>query len=175
MSESMLQQIEIRKIKPAETKLYRELRLFSLKNDSKAFGSTYEEEAGKEVLGFEKHIAEENPENFIVAAFYQNKPISICGFYRQRFIKGRHHGEIIQVFTYPEYRSQGIAKQVMKKTLEFAFDLEGLEQIYLWVGDHNPAAIALYKALGFKMIGSFPRYMKDGDEYTDESAMVLMK
>jgi len=52
----------------------------------------------------------------------------------------------------PEYRGKGIGRELMRKTIEAAFDF-GLTRIELTVREQNVNAIALYKKFGFETEG----------------------
>jgi ribosomal protein S18 acetylase RimI-like enzyme len=52
----------------------------------------------------------------------------------------------------PEFRSKGIGRQLMQRTIDAAFAF-GLTRIELTVRERNPNAIALYRSLGFEIEG----------------------
>ncbi len=61
-------------------------------------------------------------------------------------------GAITNVATHPDARRRGYGRLVVKALMEKAVAL-GLSAIYLEVRPSNAAAIALYEALGFQIIG----------------------
>jgi RimJ/RimL family protein N-acetyltransferase len=59
--------------------------------------------------------------------------------------------------------------------LEYAFTLDGIEQVQLSAIAGNRAAIQLYEKVGFKTFGVQPRYFKVGETYLDQQFMQLLK
>ena len=54
--------------------------------------------------------------------------------------------ELTDLLILPEYRRQGIARQVLMKIL-----LESDETIYLYVLQRNQKAVSLYRSMGFQV------------------------
>ena len=76
-----------------------------------------------------------------VCAFmiYENKKaIGLCGLYRN--IENKYEGEIVQVWINKEYRSTGIAKEMIVKILEWAKDND-IKQVVAKVFLSNERAI----------------------------------
>ena len=73
--------------------------------------------------------------------------------------------DVVRVAVLPEYRKKGIAKAVLKKSLEYAAG-----EVFLDVRESNSAAISLYKSLGFEDTGIRKNYYSDPTENA-----VLMK
>ena len=67
-------EIEIRKLLPNESLLYRKLRLECLKHYPNHFTSNYQDEKKKDKLLFQPFIERANKDNFVVGAF-QNKEL----------------------------------------------------------------------------------------------------
>jgi GNAT superfamily N-acetyltransferase len=59
------------------------------------------------------------------------------------------------VWTDPNYRGNGLATSSMNALCLELFDTLKVEQIYLRVEERNPAAIRIYKKLGFHMAGNW--------------------
>jgi len=66
-----------------------------------------------------------------------------------------------------------MGRKMLQMLLERAGGISGVEQILLSVTTTQGAAIALYRALGFKTFGCEPRALKIGDRYLDEEYMIL--
>ena len=68
-----------------------------------------------------------------------------------RYNPTKNYALVVAPFTFPEFRRQGLARQLL------AFLTEELLQEYtalkLWVDEENVAAIALYRSLNFQQIG----------------------
>lgn len=77
---------------------------------------------------------------------------------------------IIRIATHPEFRRQGIARDLVVSVLREAVD-SGIMSAYLEVRESNVASIKLYGSLGFVNISRRKSYYKD----PDEDALVLAK
>jgi RimJ/RimL family protein N-acetyltransferase len=167
--------IIIRKLQPYESAIYREARLSCLKIVPEYFGSTYEEEILNPKLMFETYIENESPDHAMFGAFDEERLIGITGFNRMARQRARHRGELVQVYVDPNYRGQNTGEKLLRRALEYAFTLEGIEQVQLSVIASNKTAITLYEKLGFKTFGVQPKYFKVGEVYMDQQFMQLFK
>jgi len=165
--------IQYRKLQPADSKTYRELRLESLKNYPNNFGSGYEAEVAKPKLAFEMNIEQQLEEKFIMGAFDGEKLIGICGFVREEATKAQHRGLIIQMYIQPEYQSHKFGLQLLQATTNLAFQLPDMEHIVLGVITTNIAAAKIYEQAGFIEFGLHPNYLKVGNQYFNQRLMVL--
>lgn len=167
--------IRIRKLQPHESAIYREVRLACLKNVPQYFGSTYEEEVLNPKFRFETFIEDESPDHVMFGAFDAERLVGITGFNRMARQRAMHRGEIVQVYVDPNYRGQNIGEKLIRRVLEYAFTLEGIEQVQLSVIASNQTAIKLYEKIGFKTFGIQPKYFKVGSTYLDQQFMQLFK
>lgn len=167
--------IIIRKLQPHESAIYRELRLSCLKNVPESFGSTYEEEILNPRFMFETYIENGTPHQVMFGAFANERLIGITGFNRMARQRASHRGEVVQVYVASGYRGQKVGETLLRHVLDYAFTLEGIEQVQLSVIASNQTAIRLYEKLGFKTFGVQPRYFKVGDVYMDQQFMQLFK
>jgi ribosomal-protein-alanine acetyltransferase len=71
--------------------------------------------------------------------------------------------EVISLAVSPEYRGRGISRQLMHAVLR-AFQRGGQTRAFLMVRQDNPAAINLYRSLGFRRIRRVPSYYHDGQD-----------
>jgi ribosomal protein S18 acetylase RimI-like enzyme len=108
-------------------------------------------------------------------AFDEERLIGITGFNRMARQRAMHRGEIVQVYVDSSYRGQNIGEMLIRQALNYAFTLDGIEQVQLSVIANNQTAIKLYEKLGFKTFGVQPRYFKVGDIYLDQQFMQLFK
>lgn len=167
--------IIIRKLQPHESVVYRAVRLACLKNVPAYFGSTYEEEILNPKLMFETFIETDSTDHVMFGAFDDEQLIGITGFNRMARQRAMHRGEIVQVYVDSNYRGQNIGEKLIRRTLEYAFTRDGIEQVQLSVIANNQTAIKLYEKIGFKTFGVQPRYFKAGDIYMDQQFMQLFK
>jgi ribosomal protein S18 acetylase RimI-like enzyme len=61
-----------------------------------------------------------------------------------------HVGYIKRVVVHPDFREQGLARQLMQHIIDFARGEEQIEALDLHVWEDNVAAIRLYESLGFE-------------------------
>jgi ribosomal protein S18 acetylase RimI-like enzyme len=87
--------------------------------------------------------------------------------------RAMHRGEIVQVYVDSNYRGQNTGEKLIRHVLEYAFRLNGIEQIQLSVIAGNQTAIKLYEKLGFRTFGVQPRYFKVENTYMDQHFMQL--
>ena len=167
--------IIIRKLQPHQSAIYRVVRLACLKNNPEFFGTTYEEEVLNPKFFFETYIETNSQDHVMFGAFDSEQLIGITGFNRMARKRASHRGEVVQVYVEPAYRGQNIGEKLLRQVLDYAFGLEGIEQVQLSVITSNTTAIKLYEKLGFKTFGVQPRYFKVGDGYLDQQFMQLFK
>jgi ribosomal protein S18 acetylase RimI-like enzyme len=167
--------IIIRKLQPHESAVYREVRLACLKNVPQYFGSTYEEEVLNPKFMFETFIETDSPDHAMFGAFDQERLIGITGFNRMARQRARHRGELVQVYVDSNYRGQNIGEKLLRHVLDYAFTLDGIEQVQLSVIASNLNAIKLYEKIGFKTFGIQSKYFKVEDTYLDQQFMQLFK
>jgi len=137
--------------------------LACLQNAPEHFGSTYEEEALNPKLKFETFIENGSQDHFIFGAFDDEKLVGIVGFDRMDRQRARHRGEVVQMYVDSNYGGQNIGEKLLRRGLEYAFTLDGIEQARLSVIAGNRTAIKLYEKVGFKTFGVQPKYFKVGD------------
>ena len=93
---------------------------------------------------------------------------SVIGYHFFRIIADEMH--ILKIATAPEWRCCGAASQILEKSFQQALEA-GAVSAFLEVRPSNTPALALYKKLGFQIIGKRPGYYPE----TGEDALVLMK
>ncbi|MCL2696774.1 MAG: ribosomal protein S18-alanine N-acetyltransferase [Oscillospiraceae bacterium] len=79
-------------------------------------------------------------------------------------LKLEEESELYRIAVLPEYRGQGIAKELLARFIE---KCEG--DIFLEVRSRNTAAVHLYKSAGFKQAGLRKNY------YGDDDALIFKK
>ena len=167
--------ITIRKLQSHESSIYREIRLECLKKVPEYFGFTYEEEILNPKWKFETFIENGSPDHFIFGAIDAENLIGIVGFDRMDRQRARHRGEVVGLYVDSNYRGQNVGENLLRRLLEHAFTLEGIEQIQLSVVAGNKGAIKLYEKIGFRSYGFQPHYFKVRDTYMDQNFMQLFK
>ena len=144
--------ISYRKLTPAESKLYREIRLECLKVHPENFGSTFEEQSMLPKLRFEKAIERAVEGRFVIGAFDQQNLIGIGGCILS--VPGDDAlpkaGTIIQMYVRSTYNGRKIGLNLIRAVLGDAFKSDGVEQIVLEVKEGNMPAIRVYEQAGFQ-------------------------
>ncbi|MCD6083963.1 MAG: ribosomal protein S18-alanine N-acetyltransferase [Desulfurococcales archaeon] len=72
-------------------------------------------------------------------------------------------GHIISLAVHPSYRGKGIGKKLLL-TVEKIMKENGVHRIKLEVSINNKAALALYKSVGYKVVGMERSYYPDGSD-----------
>ena len=77
-------------------------------------------------------------------------------------VEGRR-AEIASIAVDPDYRRQGVADALMRRTLR---DLRaaGVRRVELMVRPRNPAGAQLYRSWGFRRVRTVRRYYEDGGD-----------
>ena len=65
----------------------------------------------------------------------------------------------------PERRNQGVGKEMLKRGLEYAFDVYGAKRVTLGVYEKNDNAISCYSSIGFTRTGVQETYLINGEDY----------
>ncbi|RLQ96723.1 GNAT family N-acetyltransferase [Falsibacillus albus] len=166
--------MEYRVLTPDDAEEYLRIRLEGLKGNPEAFATTYEDKVNeKDALKKTAGRLTTTDDVFTMGAFSDGKLVSVVTFVREMAPKLHHKASIFAVYTSPEYRGKGIARQLFLELLEKVKGFKGLEQLHLTVVSDNLAAIHLYKSLGFEKFGTEKNAMKHGDRYWDEDLMAL--
>lgn len=145
---------------PNESKIYREIRLESLKTFPDSFESKYEDSAKQEKLTFETEIEKQSIERFVCGAFDHQKLIGICTFAKDK----NDNGNIIQMFVKPDYQGQNIGRKLLEFILKETKNRLPEIDIFLEVAKDNLSAFHLYKKAGFKI-----------EKESEDDKIILMK
>lgn len=78
--------------------------------------------------------------------------------------------DVMNLAVAPEYRRQGIGRQLMQALTEF-LHTQGIESLFLEVRASNDPAIALYSEFGFVQVGRRKKYYVN----PTEDALILRK
>ena len=164
---------EIRTLTSSDIAQIRKLRLAGLLESPAAFGQTADE---FEQMPDEELLSWIGPtlDKFVLGAFSADSNlIGLMGVARQARVRVRHKGMIWGVYVLPEFRGQGISKQLLKQLLKQVVTLPDLEQLYLAVAQPQSAAAHLYRSFGFTEFGIEPRALQLNNEFIDETYMYL--
>ncbi|MDG0844251.1 GNAT family N-acetyltransferase [Staphylococcus equorum] len=164
--------MDFRYLSEADVSQYRLLRLNSLQTDPNGFASTYDREIEFPIETFKVRL-ENIATHFTMGVFDDGTLICIATFYSEVLEKIKHKGNLVSVYCHPQYRRQGIAKQLIQQIIDSVIEQNTVKTINLCVLSENKSAISLYKKLGFKRYGTEPKALYDGHVYYDEDLMCL--
>lgn len=148
---------------PEQWEEYKKIRLLSLKNESKAFGSSYEEELKFSDQRWKERLMDKNT---LTIYYYENNVI--VGTARSRITNNK--ANITGVYISPNSRRKGISEKMIIFLIKELTYLN-INTLYLSVNKTQKPAINLYLKVGFKIIGEEKTKMGDGifyDEYLME-------
>ena len=168
-------EITYRLLEGKDSLLYRTIRLESLKKYPQFFGSNYEQQIQLPKLSFQTVLEENQAGKFIYGAFVQGEIVGLCGFFRNNHVKTLHRGEIIQMYVKPSHQGQQIGRNLLYKSVEEAFKIEGIEQVLLEVISSNKSALKIYENVGFAQYGFHEKAYKENGNYYDLTYMQIMK
>ena len=103
-------------------------------------------------------------------SFMGNQTLGMVGLITNTLESTKHNAHIIAFWVKPEFRRQGVGKQLITKLQEIASDL-GLLKLGLNVTTTKTDAIRLYEKLGFKRVGLLKDNLRKGDIFLDEFLM----
>lgn len=170
--------IEILVLDKSHTRDYRDLRLRSFLDSPLSFSESYEDESKKSVTEFSKDLESKGDPagKFVLGAFNENQElVGFVTFKRDTRFNALHKSMVHAMYVAPEARNQKVGTKLMEALLEKVKQLNGLEQIHLWVlHSEGQSASAFYSKLGFESQGPFVKKdIKIGDTYVDAEYMVL--
>jgi ribosomal protein S18 acetylase RimI-like enzyme len=172
---NMIDKIDYRLLTDVDAQNYHDLRIECLKNHPENFGDTLDEELEAKGRLFTTELMDRKTHSFWYGAFDVNKLVGISGFKQQKRTKTKHRGDLIQVYTSPEYLNRGIATNLLRLTIGKAFEDERIEQIVLSVVSSNERAISLYRKFGFVQYGFLKDYFKKDEVYSSQMFLVLSR
>lgn len=163
--------MEIRLLRPNDAEIYKEIRLEGLKKNPEAFGSSYEEEAGRPSEVYGERFKGDN--SFHFGAFENGKLIGVVSLVRETGLKVNHRSNIYAMYVTESWGQNGVGKCLVGKAVEKARSWDGVEQIHLAVMSENIPAKKLYASFGFEVYGKERHALKIDGKYYDEDLMAL--
>ena len=156
----------VRRLGASDVDAFRLIRLEGLRNDSEAFGSTFEKESSEPVQFFVDRLIR----NAIFGGFVGDCLVGVAGFCALGGTKLSHKGILWGMYVRPEARGSGLAAALVETLLEHAG--QEVEQVQLTVVVSNPRARRFYQRMGFVEYGVETRALKYNGVYFDEVLMV---
>ena len=164
---------EVRVIGPEAAAAYQALRLRSLQEHPEAFGSSYEDEAGRTLETVQERLRT-TEHHFTLGAWRGSDLVGIAAFSRSPGVKTRHRGGVGGMYVAPAARGGGVGRALLRAMIERAKQMPGLEEMILAVTVGNGAARSIYLAAGFRPSHVEKRYIKVADCYYDIEWMTLL-
>ncbi len=157
--------IEVKKLSSEHWQEYRDLRLEALRQDTLAFGGSYEEEVTKSDAEWKKEI-----EN-VLFAMADEKAIGMIKYMFHARTKIRHIANIYGVYVSQDYRSRGVGKMLMEAALMEIRNNPEIIKINLHVNPVQEAAQKLYESFGFEPVGTLKKDLFIDGRFYDEVIM----
>ena len=145
-------QITIRRIHADEGEALRAIRLAALRDAPSAFGSTYQAEEAQPARHWEERArhGSAGDDSATYFATIGEHVVGLVGAYRPSGAPAMV--ELVSMWTAPDNRRAGAARQLVAAVLEWAWATSA-ESVELWVTKGNDPAIKLYKSAGFRETG----------------------
>ncbi len=140
--------IDYRILTAADSKLYRELRLESLRTDPTCFQSDYTSQTKLAKLYFEKLIEAEDPRHPMLGAFSEEELVGICGLIPAEV----ESAEVIQMYLKTSFRKMGIRQRLLNFGKHIAQKQLGANALILTVFANNLAGFTAYQRAGFQVV-----------------------
>jgi ribosomal protein S18 acetylase RimI-like enzyme len=161
----LMAKFQIVKLTKDEWPLYQKIRLESLKMEAHAFGSSYAEVRQRPDSHWQERLleAQAGEKSWLLFAKENDRIIGMIGAYcpDQNDVV-----EIVSVYVTKEKRGQGIATALLAAILEQIGRKRTFRKAELSVNAKQTAAVALYRHMGFQIVGKKTGMMGDGKDYT---------
>jgi ribosomal protein S18 acetylase RimI-like enzyme len=158
--------ISVRRIRIGEGELFKQMRLTSLREAPYAFSSTYESALRRSPESWREQAdsTAQGADRSTFIAFSDNSQIGIAALYRNP--EETDVGEVLQVWVAPEYRSRGVAFDLLDAVFQWAGE-NGFRIITATITKGNTRALKFYRKYGFDLV--------DGASLDGPDDLVLMK
>lgn len=163
----MTDNVKVRRLTTGDVAIWKEIRQAALQFAPRAFGRTL---ASHHAQSDADHAARLTGST-VFAAFAGSQIIGSAGWYAIDYVTETHRGKINSVFVRPEWQGRGVADALMD-----AIEKEARGQVIqleLTVSVGFPRSLAFYQRRGFEIIGTTPRALCHGGEFSDEHTMIL--
>jgi RimJ/RimL family protein N-acetyltransferase len=161
--------MEIRVLGSADAEQCQALRLQALRECPTAFSSSYEEERETPLTEVARRLA--TSDTVVFGAFAERRLVGTAALHRETRRKRAHVAVVWGMYVDPDFRHRGVGRKLLERLLEHATALRGLHKVTLGVNAANPAAIALYQAVGFERFCVEPGFLLVDGVLQDEIHM----
>jgi GNAT superfamily N-acetyltransferase len=138
---------EIRRVRPAEWRQSRELRLAALQDPVApvAFARTYAEESAMTDDEWQLRASGTGAQQFVAVAGGRWVGMTVIVVERPDYLS------VNAVYLVPEARGSGLADGLFTAAQEWAW--QRTDRLFLWVHEKNPRAETFYRRMGFRRTG----------------------
>lgn len=139
----------IRRIRPGDGAMLRDVRLRALQTDPDAFGSSYEQESGRTEEQWERRAerAAGGKRQYLSVAEDDSRFVGLAGAYQPE--EAPEIRELYGMWVAPDNRASGIGGRLVAAVEDWSVQ-SGAREIRLWVVRANESARRLYLRAGFK-------------------------
>lgn len=147
--------ISIRRLRPGEGQLYKEVRLAALKDAPYAFTTTYASALSRspESWSAQADGSATGPDRCTVIAFADESPVGIAAVYRNE--ESREDAELLQVWVAPDFRGTGVARDLVDTLIDWCAD-NGIRRVFAGITQGNDRALRFYRKCGLDVVDSVP-------------------
>ncbi|SRR6266481_4172024 len=167
--------MKIRLLDAADRAAFRGLRLAALGSDPDSFMMTMAEERLVPRLMVERYLDEPTGGSFFLGAFDQGALCGMVGAVAGNHAKRRHVTEILSLYVQPQWRGQGLGRQLLRAALNRIFAETTIDRVKLSVVAGNQTALSLYASFGFVEHGREPAAYALGEKSWDLIEMSLQR
>jgi RimJ/RimL family protein N-acetyltransferase len=159
--------MNVRVLQADDAAAFQVLRLRALREHPESFGSSYEEEEGRDLDEIARSFTAKGSSMF--GAYDGTQLIGMTSLNRSQRAKTCHRAMLGAMYVAPEARGQGVGRALIDAALSQARTIDGLEDVVLAVTVGNEAARHLYAQAGFTAYSIDPRFIRvDGRSYDIE-------
>lgn len=141
----------IQQVSPNHSSEIKQLRLLGLINDTTSFAASYEQEVNTPLRYYKKRILNSNStDGFGYWGYYQSqKLIGYALLSHEKLFHSSHLAHVYELIIHPDYRGQGLGKELMAKLIDICKNHPQITQLHLKCSSLNVNAQKLYSSLGF--------------------------
>ncbi len=156
----------IERLPPSRAADYRALMLEAYAAHPEAFTSTAAERAQLPLAWWEARLSADPAAREVVLGVLRDDEIAgVIGLAFEQRQKVRHKATLFGMYVRPQWRGQGIGRQLVLAALEYARGRSGVLVVQLTVTEGNRPAAALYESCGFMRFGAEPLAVAVGSQY----------
>jgi len=162
-------QCKITKLPPSRWQDYKNLRIEAVIDSPQSFTSTVDETHAEPDTAWQSKI-----KNMFFAVTDDGQLAGMAGCVCDEKEKLAHIGHVVSVYVHPEYRRQGIGRQLLMAIIEYSQGNPSIKKLELGVITTETAAYALYTSVGFKKVGELSMASWANNRFYDEYLMEMV-